>query len=218
VVRTRGEHAQLSSAISAARVKISEIELQIIQIDEDLASDVAGELREIDGKIAELEQRQIAEGDQLKRIDIRAPQDGYVHELAAHTVGGVVAPGDVLMQIVPIDDLLAVEARVKPQDIDQMHPDQAAKLRFSAFSQRTTPEIKGVVDSISPDISTDNRTGASYYSVRIAISGSEVARLGNVTLVPGMPVEAFIQTGERSVASYLIKPFYDQMMRAFRES
>lgn len=218
MVRTRGEHAQLSSAISASRVKISEIELQIIQIDEDLASEVAGEIREIDGKIGELEERQIAEEDQLKRIDIRAPQDGYVHELAVHTVGGVVAPGDVLMQIVPVDDQLAVEVRVKPQDIDQMHLDQAANLRFSAFSQRTTPEIKGVVDSISPDISTDSRTGASYYSVRIAISGSEVARLGNAALVPGMPVEAFIQTGERSVASYLIKPFYDQMMRAFRET
>jgi HlyD family secretion protein len=218
VVRTRGEQAQLSAAISAARVKISEIELQIIQIDEDLASEVASELRDIDGKIGELEERQVAEEDQLKRIDIRAPQDGYVHELAIHTVGGVVAPGDVLMQIVPIDDLLAVDARVRPQDIDQMHLDQNATLRFSAFSQRTTPEIKGVVGSISPDISTDSRTGASYYSVRISIPRSEVARLGNVALVPGMPVEAFMKTGDRSVASYLIKPFYDQITRAFRES
>ncbi|TWF59310.1 HlyD family type I secretion periplasmic adaptor subunit [Neorhizobium alkalisoli] len=218
VVRTRGEHAQLSSAIAAAKVKISEIELQIIQIDEDLASEVAGEIREIDGKIGELEEREIAEADQLKRIDIRAPQDGYVHELTVHTVGGVIAPGDVLMQIVPVDDLLAVDARIKPQDIDQMHLSQGASLRFSAFSQRTTPEIKGMVQSISPDVSTDTRTGASYYSVRIAISGAELARLGNVAIVPGMPVEAFIQTGERSAASYLIKPFYDQMMRAFRES
>ncbi|MHB0953259.1 MAG: HlyD family type I secretion periplasmic adaptor subunit [Allorhizobium sp.] len=216
--RTRGEHAQLSASISAARGKIAEIELQIIQIDQDLASEVAGEMREIDAKIGELEERQIAEEDQLKRIDIRAPQDGYVHELAVYTIGGVVAPGDVLMQIVPNDDLLAVEARVRPQDIDQMHLDQNATLRFSAFSQRTTPEIRGVVDSISPDVSTDRRTGASYYSVRIAIASTEVARLGNVALVPGMPVEAFIQTGERSVASYLVKPFYDQIMRAFRET
>ncbi len=218
VVRTRGELAQLSASISATRAQISEIELQIIQIDQDLASEVAGELREIDGKISELEERQIAEDDQLKRIDIRAPQDGYVHELAVHTVGGVVAPGDVLMQIVPVDDLLAVEARVRPQDIDQVHLEQGATLRFSAFSQRTTPEIKGAVGSISPDVSTDSRTGATYYSVRISIPRSEVARLGNVALVPGMPVEAFIQTGERTVASYLVKPFYDQMMRAFRES
>jgi HlyD family secretion protein len=218
LVRTRGEHAELSSSISSERAKISEIRLQIIQIDEDLASEVAGELREIDGKIGELEERQIAEEDQLKRIDIRAPQDGYVHELAVHTIGGVVAPGDVLMQIVPVDDLLAVEARVKPQDIDQMHLDQGAMLRFTAFSQRTTPEIKGVVSSISPDISTDTRTGATYYSVRIGIADEEIARLGSVAIVPGMPVEAFIQTGERSAASYLIKPFYDQMMRAFRES
>jgi len=216
--RTRGDQAQLSASIAASRGKIAEIELQILQIDEDLASEVAVEMRQIDGKIDELEERQVAEEDQLKRIDIRAPQDGYVHELAVHTVGGVVAPGDVLMQIVPNDDLLAVEARVRPQDIDQMSIDQDAALRFSAFSQRTTPEIRGQVSRISADISTDRRTGATYYNIRIAISKSEVARLGQVVLVPGMPVEAFIETGTRSVGSYLVKPLYDQVMRAFRES
>jgi len=129
-----------------------------------------------------------------------------------------VAPGDVLMQIVPTDDLLAVEARIKPQDVDQVHLGQEANLRFSAFSQRTTPEIKGHVQSLAPDVSTDRRTGAPYYSVRIAIPASEVTRLGEVVLVPGMPVETFMQTGARSAASYLVKPFYDQIMRAFRES
>src|SRR5262249_33297021 len=99
-----------------------------------------------------------------------------------------------------------------------VHLGQDANLRFSAFSQRTTPQIKGVVQGLSPDVSTDQRTGAPYYSVRITIEPSEVARLGNVALVPGMPVETFMKTGERSVASYLVKPFYDQMMRAFRES
>ncbi len=216
--RTRGDQAQLSASIAASRGKIAEIELQILQIDEDLASEVAVEMRQIDGKIDELEERQVTEEDQLKRIDIRAPQDGYVHELAIHTVGGVVAPGDVLMQIVPNDDLLAVEARVRPQDIDQMSVDQDAALRFSAFSQRTTPEIRGKVDRISADVSTDRRTGATYYNIRIAIPKSEVARLGQVVLVPGMPVEAFIETGTRSVGSYLVKPLYDQVMRAFRES
>lgn len=216
--RITGEQGQLSAAISSARGKIAEIELQIIQIDQDLASEVAHELRDIDAKIGELEERQVAEEDQLKRIDIRAPQDGYVHELAVYTIGGVVAPGDVLMQIVPADDLLAVEARVRPQDIDQMHLGQQATLRFSAFSQRTTPEVRGTVRSLSPDISSDRRTGATYYNIRIDIAKDEVARLGEVVLVPGMPVEAFIQTGKRSVASYLLKPYYDQIMRAFRES
>lgn len=216
--RITGEQGQLSAAISSARGKIAEIQLQIIQIDQDLASEVADELRDIDAKIGELEERQIAEEDQLKRIDIRAPQDGYVHELAVYTIGGVVAPGDLLMQIVPDDNLLAVEARVRPQDIDQMHLGQQATLRFSAFSQRTTPEVRGTVRSLSPDISSDRRTGATYYNVRIDIAEDEVARLGEVVLVPGMPVEAFIQTGQRSVASYLLKPYYDQIMRAFRES
>lgn len=216
--RIAGEQGQLSAAISSARGKIAEIELQIIQIDQDLASEVAEELRDIDAKIGELEERQIAEEDQLKRIDIRAPQDGYVHELSVHTIGGVVAPGDVLMQIIPDDNLLAVEARIRPQDIDQTHVGQQATLRFSAFSQRTTPEVRGAVRSLSPDISTDRRTGATYYNVLIDIPKDEAKRLGEVVLVPGMPVEAFIQTGERSVASYLLKPYYDQIMRAFRES
>lgn len=215
--RIEGERASLTSSISQARGRIAETELQVLQIDQDLASEVAKETREIDAKIGEYVERRVAAEDQLKRVEIRSPQDGYVHQLAVHTIGGVVPAGEALMLIVPDNDKLDIEARVSPQDIDQLYIGQNAALRFSAFSQRTTPEIDGTVNRISADISTDQRSGATYYTVRIGIEDAQASKLGNVTLVPGMPVEAFIKTDERTVASYLIKPLYDQAMRAFRE-
>jgi HlyD family secretion protein len=215
--RLEGERGQFVAATAQAKGKISELELQIIQIDQDLSSEVARELREVDGKIGEFVERKVTAEDQLKRIDIRAPQDGTVFQSTVHTVGGVISAGDTIMMIVPEADKLTVEAKVNPQDIDQLRIGQPALLRFTTFNQRTTPEINGVVTRISADISTDPRTGQSYYTVRIGLPQAEVARLGEVKLVPGMPVEAFIQTGERTVMSYLIKPFYDQLTRAFRE-
>ena len=121
------------------------------------------------------------------------------------------------MMIVPESDRLTVEAKVNPQDIDKVQVGQSATLRFSAFNTRTTPEISGSVSQVSADITTDQRTSQSYYTIRIAMPPEEVARLGNVRLVPGMPVEAFVKTGERTVMSYLMKPLSDQVNRAFRE-
>lgn len=214
--RLEGERGQLVAATAQAKGKVSEIELQVIQIDQDLRSEVAAELRDIQAKMAELAERKVAAEDELRRIDIRAPQDGRVHQLAVHTVGGVAGPGEVLMLIVPVADALAIEVRIAPQDIDQVQLDQPALLRFSAFNQRTTPEVNGVVTRISADLSLDERTGLSYYTGRIALAEGEYARLGQINLAPGMPVEAFIQTGERSVLSYLTKPLTDNIMRSFR--
>jgi HlyD family secretion protein len=216
-VRLKGERAQSFSAAAQARGKITETELQIIQIDQDLSSEVAKELREVDMKIGEFIERQVTAEDQLKHVDIRAPQDGVVHQLAVHTVGGVVTPADPIMLIMPEADLLAIEAKVSPQDIDQLHVGQPAGLRFSAFNQRTTPEITGALTRISADVSQDQRSGQSFYVVRIGISPEQLARLGNVKLVPGMPVEAFIKTYDRTVISYFTKPLHDQILRAFRE-
>jgi membrane fusion protein, type I secretion system len=214
--RLEGERGQLIASTAQAKGKISEIELQILQIDQDLRSEVAKDLREVQGKIAELVERKVAAEDQLKRIDIRAPQDGMVHQSTVHTVGGVITPGEAIMLIVPEADALTVEAKLAPQDIDQVRVGQTAALRFSAFSQRTTPELDGVVSRVSADLTTDQRTGAAYYVVRITLSDSEIARLGGLRLVPGMPVEAFIKTGERTVLSYVMKPFTDQINRSFR--
>ncbi|HEX8665293.1 MAG TPA: HlyD family type I secretion periplasmic adaptor subunit [Beijerinckiaceae bacterium] len=214
--RIEGERGALVASTAQAKGKISETELQILQIDQDLRSEVAKELREVQGKIAELVERKVAAEDQLKRIDIRAPQDGMVHQSTVHTVGGVITPGEAVMLIVPEADALTVEAKLAPQDIDQVRVGQSAGLRFSAFNQRTTPELEGAVARVSADLTTDQRTGAAYYVVRIAISEKELARLEGLRLVPGMPVETFIRTGERTVLSYVMKPFTDQLNRSFR--
>jgi len=215
--RLEGEAGQLIAQTAQTGGKISETELQIIQIDRDLSSEVAKETREIDGKIGEFVERKVAAEDQLRRVDLRAPQDGTVFQSNAHTVGGVVTAGDAIMMIVPDADSLTVEAKVNPQDIDQVRAGLTALLRLSAFNQRTTPEINGTVTRISADASTDQRTGQTYYTVRIAMPAEEVAKLGEVKIVPGMPVEAFIQTGDRTMISYITKPLHDQLMRMFRE-
>ena len=215
--RLRGERGQLISNIAQARGRISETALQIIQIDQDLRSEVSKELREVQAKIAELVERKIAAEDQLKRIDIRAPQDGFVHQSMVHTVGGVINAGEPLMLIVPETDDLSIEVKISPQDIDQLQPGLDTVLRLSAFSQRTTPELKGKISLIAADLVTDQRSGVQYYPVRVAFADGERERLGGLKLVPGMPVEGLIQTGYRTVFSYLTKPIADNMMKAFRE-
>lgn len=212
-----GERGRLVAAQAQAGGKISETRLQIIQIDQDLRSEVAGSLRDIEGQTAEYVERKVTAEDQLKRIDLLAPQTGLVHELAVHTVGGVISPADAIMLIVPDSEKLALEAQIAPQDIDQIQTGQRAVLRLSAFNQRTTPELNGEVGRIAADLTTDQKSGLSYYVVRINVPPQELVRLGGLALVPGMPAEAFVQTGERSVMSYLVKPLQDQINRAFRE-
>ncbi|WP_244627176.1 HlyD family type I secretion periplasmic adaptor subunit [Microvirga tunisiensis] len=141
--RLRGERGQLISTVAQAKGKISETELQIMQIDQDLRSEVSTELREVQVKIAEFVERKVAAEDQLKRIDIRAPQDGIVHQSAVHTVGGVIGPGETLMLVMPEGDELSIEVKVAPQDIDQLRQGLDTVLRLSAFNQRTTPELRG---------------------------------------------------------------------------
>jgi HlyD family secretion protein len=212
-----GSRGQLIAQAAEAKGKIAETQLQIIQVDADLASDVAKELRETDSKIGEYVERKVTAEDQLKRTDIRAPQDGIVFQMTANTVGGVVTAGDPIMMIVPEDDKLQVEVKVDPKDIDDVQVDQPVVLRFTSFNVRTTPEIDAKVVRIGADTSTDQRTGRTYYSVRIGLSNDQLKRLGDVKLTPGMPVEAYIETGERTMLSYLLKPLHDQLMRSFRE-
>ena len=215
--RLQGERGQLIASAAEAKGKIVETQLQIIQVDQELSSDVAKELRETDSKVGEYVERKVTAEDQLRRTDLRAPQDGVVFQSTVNTVGGVIAAGDTVMLIVPESDTLLAEAKVEPKDIDQVQFGQPVILRFSAFNMRTTPEINGTVVRVGADTTTDQRTGQSYYLVRIAMTANEIGRLGDVKLTPGMPVEAFIQTGQRTLVSYLVKPLRDQLMRAFRE-
>jgi HlyD family secretion protein len=216
-IQLEGTRGELTAQIASTKGRAVETELEILRIDQELRNEVGKELAEIRAKATELEQRKLEAEDRLRRIDIRAPLDGVVHELAVHTVGGVIQAGETLMLIVPKADALVVDARVAPDEIDRVRPDQDVQLRFSAFDQRTTPEIDGKVERISADVTEDKRTGATYYTVRVLASPGEIARLGDGKLMPGMPVETYIRTGERSPLSYFLKPLTDQMNRAFRD-
>lgn len=218
VTRLEGARGQYAGTVARLRGQIAEIRLQIVQIDRDLGTEVGQELRDVDRQIGELTERRVAAEDQLRRVDIRAPQSGTVHASAVHTVGGVVTPdGQPLMLIVPDGKDLAVEAHVRPQDIDQIKRGGTAKLRFTALNQRTTPELSGTVNRVAADVTRDPQSGAEYYTIRITVPEKEIGRLGEVRLVPGMPVEAFVQTGGRTVLSYIFKPLTDQVAKAFRE-
>ena len=216
--RVEGERGQLTAMIAQAKGRSAEIALQVIQIDQDLRSEVAAELRDVQGRVYEFVERKVAAEEELRRIDLRSPQDGVVHQLAVHTVGGIVAAGEQLMLIVPVNDKLLVEAHIARNDIDQVTPGQPAILRLSAFQQQTTPELTGFLEKVSPDLSVDERTGTAFYTARIALATGEVARLGDLVLAPGMPVEVFLPSTRRTILSYLVKPVSDQIERSFREN
>jgi HlyD family secretion protein len=215
--RLISERGVIVSSIAQTRGKIAETRLQILQVDEDLQQEVAKELREISGTIGELLERKVAAENELKRVEIRAPQSGIVHELSVHTAGAIISPGETVMLIVPDADNLEVEAKISPQDIDQVQVGQSVDLRFSAFNQRTTPEITGTVDRVGADLTHEERTGLSYYTARIDVRPEILNQLGEVRLLPGMPVEVFLKTRDRTTLSYLAKPLADQIERAFRE-
>ncbi len=216
-VRIEGEHGALIAQIARLRGQIYEVELKITEIGETIMLDAQKEYRDAEARIAELNERQIAAEDVLRRVDIRAPRSGMVHELAVHTVGGVIGPGDVIMGIVPMEESRTIEIRVAPTDIDHVAPDQPVILRFPAFNHRTTPEINGTIMRVAADISRESESGATYYTARVHVSDKELARLDDMKLIAGMPVEAYIQTGSRSALSFLTKPVTDQIARAFKE-
>jgi HlyD family type I secretion membrane fusion protein len=216
-MRLSGEHGGLVAQIARAKGQISEIRVQILAVDENVRAQAQRELRAVEGRLAELAERQIATADKFKRIDLRAPQTGVVHELSVHTVGGVITAAEQVMLIVPKDEDLTIQARISPADIDQVVVGRPAKLRLSAFSQQTTPELSGRVTQVAADITADPKTGQSYYVVRLEMDEKDARTVADLKLVPGMPVEVFMSTGTRTALSYLAKPIADQMNRAFRE-
>ncbi|MGZ5835787.1 MAG: HlyD family type I secretion periplasmic adaptor subunit [Xanthobacteraceae bacterium] len=215
--RIEGERGQLMSTIAETKSKIGEAQLQIVRLDQDFRTEVVKELGETQGKEAELVERGVAARDLLDRIEIRAPTSGVIHQLSAHTVGGVIRAGDSIMEVVPDSDNLQIEARLQPNDIDQVRTGQKAFVRFSAFNQGVTPQLTGAVTYVSADTSHDRQTNAPYFTVRVALSDDERRQLAGLQLVPGMPAEVFMQTGSRTMMSYLLKPIIDQMQRAFVE-
>jgi HlyD family secretion protein len=221
--RLKGERAQLIAQMAQVRGKAAEIALQIIQIDQDLRAEVTKDLREVEAKNAELSERRVAAEDQLRHIEIRAPIAGVVHQLNVHTVGGVIGQGETLMELVPESDALVIEAKIAPQDIDQVRQGQPAFIRFSAFDQRSTPEFEATVTRVAADLTTDTHTGVNYYVARLHLKDAGVAghragaKIDGKTLIPGMPAEVHIRTEERTALSYFLKPLSDQIARAFVE-
>jgi HlyD family secretion protein len=212
-----GERGQLTSSIAETRSKIDASQLQIVRIDQDFRADVVKELGEAQAKEAELAERDVAARDLLDRIEIRAPTSGVVNQLSVHTIGGVIRAGETIMEIVPDTDDLQIEARVEPKDIDHVRTGQSAFVRFTAFNQRTTPQLRGTVSYVSADTGHDQQTNASYFTVRIMLPDDERRRLNGQQLVAGMPAEVFMQTGSRTMMGYLLEPITDQMRRAFVE-
>ena len=205
------------ASIAETNAKIGQARLQIGQIDQDFRTEVMKDLRESQDKEAELIEKNVAAKDQLDRIEIRAPTSGIIHQLAAHTIGGVIRPGDVIMEIVPDSDDLEIEGHLPPNEIDQVERRQRAYLRFSTLDRPTMPEVRGTVTYVSADLSHDERTNAGFYTVKIDLPEGERHRLDGMTLISGMPVEIFLQTGSRTMFSYLFKPISDQLHRMFNE-
>lgn len=214
--RINGERGQLVAQIATARGKIAETELKLLDVDQSMRAEVAQEIRDVQNKQAELVENEVSALDELKRVNIVAPVSGTVHDLSVHTVGGVVKGGEDLMEIVPRADL-TVEAKIAPQDIDQLSLGQSVTLMLTAFNRNTTPELEGHVFRISADLEIDEKTGSTFYRVGVTIPNSERDRIPELTLVPGMPAEAHIRTGDRTVLSYLIKPIRDHASRVFRD-
>jgi HlyD family secretion protein len=212
-----GAEGELYAQIASTRGRISEVRLQVIQLDDDASTKSLSDLREAEAAIAEAEQRRIAARAKLERTVIRAPRPGYVHQLAVHTIGGVISPGADIMAIVPDLDQLVIDVHVRPEDIDQVTIGQTAKLRFPAFDQRTTPEVMGEVMQVDADLTTPTDQRPPYYGVRVHLQPMQDKVLGTNKLKPGMPAEAFIQTKERTPFSYLLQPLTDQIAHTFRE-
>ncbi|BBC70977.1 rhizobiocin secretion protein RspE [Altererythrobacter sp. B11] len=216
-----GLAAEASSArqgADAASARIGELRAQMASVQQDSRSAAAAELMEVERQITELRRVQVAADDSFDKSVIRAPQAGVVDKLAFRTVGGIVPAGETIMEIVPDNDRLVVEASVSPADIDQIHEGQPATVRFSAFSNRTTPEVTGEVTHVSASRVDDRATGSAFYRVTISFTARELKELGNVALKPGMPAEAFVRTRDRTMLSYILRPLTDQWSRAFREN
>lgn len=215
--RTRGEAAEHLSAIAQAQVRIGETRLEILQLDKRFMTEVADELAEVQGTVYDLKERMTAIEDRVRRTVVRAPDNGMVLGLNTHTIGGVVQGGEPLLDIVPEGDELIVEARVAPMDIDRVALGMEAQIRFSAFRSSTTHVVEGRVIGISADSLTDEHTGETYYKARIEVTEAGAEILGALVLVPGMPAEVLIKTGERTLFQYLMRPATDALARSLIE-
>lgn len=209
VASAEGQASQLVS-------RVAELRQQIVVLEQEQRRQAGAELTQLEARLTEMRQGRVVAEDANERNTIRAPYSGVVDKLAFTTIGGVIPAGVTILEIVPDSDPLMVTARVSPADVDQLASGQEVILRMSAFNARTTPELSGHLTRIGADRTVDPQHGITFYSVEIALDRGELAKLGDLRLRAGMPAEAFIQTGSRTLLSYLTKPLADQLARAFR--
>ncbi|MDE8762003.1 MULTISPECIES: HlyD family type I secretion periplasmic adaptor subunit [Rhizobium] len=213
-----GDIGEIQATTAEAGAKIAETKLQILNINQVAVADAGKELADVEAKISELDGRRIQALDALERVEIKAPRDGFVHELSVHTVGGVIGAGEVLMMVVPEHVPLKVEVRISPQDIDSIHSTDRAFVRIVGLNHLTTPDLRAEVSMIGADLAQDPATHVTYYPVELKLETGQVEALGgDVRLVPGMPAEVFITTSSRTFAEYLWRPIRDRVSRAVRE-
>jgi len=212
-----GEISALSSEIASSQIQIGETKLEILQLEKKFQEDVSGKLSEVQADLYDVTQRMLATKDKVLRIDIKAPVSGRVMGLAVHTLGGVILPGHPILDIVPQKEELIVEAQVSPLDIDRVSVGLVAEVRFTAFKQALTPVIEGKVITLSADRLVEEKSGTPYYQALIELTPESYQKMTHLELIPGMPVEVLINTGERTVFEYLTKPINNAFARAFIE-
>lgn len=211
------EVAEHKSEITRIELQITETELQILQLDKQFNTEVVGRLAEVQAQAFDLEQRLLALQERIDRTIIRAPESGMIIGMTVHTVGGVISPGSPLLDIVPSASQLIIEAEVSPMDIDRVDIGKEADIRFSSFNSATTPVIQGVVTHVSGDRLVNEQTGMPYYLARLRLTEDGLRNLGPRQLVPGMPAEVLINTGERTLFQYLMQPIDNAFARSLIE-
>lgn len=212
-----GSIGALEANIAQTQARITESREQIIQLSQTRRSEAGSQLAELNALLNQQQVRSVSAVDAQDRSLVRAPYDGVIDKLAFSTIGGVVRPAEVMMEIVPDTDQLLVEGAVSPADIDRVQSGQNARIRFTAFNNTATPEIRGKVVFVAADRSTDPEGTTSFYPVRVEIDEEQLKNEPQLALKPGMPAEVFIETGERTMISYILKPLKDQFERAFRD-
>jgi HlyD family secretion protein len=217
VSRLKGEMGDIEARIAGARSQLTEIQFKIAELTQNSRSEVLRQLQTVTANLAETEEQLAAARDRLQRLDIRAPRTGLVHELMVHTVGGIVAPGQKLMSIIPSAEPLIVNAKIRPDEVDQVHLDQPATIHISSFKLPVPLELEGLVTSVSPDQVVSNQSGQAYFTVTIAIAPGERRKLEGKELTPGLPAEVLIRGDSRRIITYLTQPLTDKLAVTFRE-
>jgi HlyD family secretion protein len=216
--RLQGSVGELQASRAQAEGRATEVELEVLRLAAVRREEANTQLRDIGARVLELAERRRSLTEQIARLEIRAPVSGTVLGLVVSTPQSVIRPAEPLLYLIPQDRPLIITAQVQTIDVDQVFVGQKVRLMFPAFSARTTPELNGHVVTVSADVLVDERAQMAYYKAEIALDPGEIDRLEGLTLIPGMPVETFIQTGARSPMAYLLKPFTDYFAAAFRES